>query len=345
MMERVLASEGASLYGHFEIVPVRNFNFADSRAFLSKKLEGLGVGEIQTDFLITITGGHPFYLDILAFRIMDIARESGIRKTSGGLLSDAISRELFHSSGTIYLHIRDLIDRSLSGPGYGTYISILQAIASGSRYLAQIASYINKEASSLVRQMRRVIELDLITKDGAGYFFSDPLFETWMRYVYPMREQSYIPEIASQMEKFKSQVEEMIGTFKGELGKGAEARVRELIRDFDGRGTLQGKGLPKFDQVERGHLTDTELDVVARKGNDVWVFEVKDTNVGNEIILAFMDKLERIKEANPQKKIIVALGGIDSVALKLARKEGIWVWTIEDVNQLMRYYGHFPIIV
>ena len=43
---------------------------------------------------------------------------------------------------------------------------------------------------------------------------------------------------------FKSQVEQMLATFKQELGKGNEARIRELFAAWDGGTSIRRQGLP-----------------------------------------------------------------------------------------------------
>jgi len=121
IMEGMLASYGSPLYGHFEVINVSSFDYQNSKLFLNEKLKGVNVPEIHQDFLVSLTEGHPYYLDLLAFRIKDIALRENLRNVPQSVIIEALAQEIFSTNGTIYLHLRDLIDRSLDSRGYATY--------------------------------------------------------------------------------------------------------------------------------------------------------------------------------------------------------------------------------
>jgi len=67
----------------------------------------------------------------------------------------------------------------------------------------------------------------------------------------------------------------MVAAYKSEVGKGHEARVRELFRAFDGRQKLHDRSLPRFCRVERREVGGEEFDLVAEVGDAYWIGEVK----------------------------------------------------------------------
>jgi len=141
-------------------------------------------------------------------------------------------------------------------------------------------------------------------------------------------------------------MEEMIAAFKQELGKGNEARVRELFRMFDGKTKINGKKLPKFDDVQRVVIIGEEFDILARINKAYWAVEVKDKIVNPAIVDRFIKKLKKACKIYPiEEKLLVCLAGIEAKARRIAEKENTWIWEIEKVNYLMRTYRQFPIII
>jgi AAA+ ATPase superfamily predicted ATPase len=63
MMKEILESSKAPLFGHFDIQRVSAFSVEDARAYLLKRLFdcGLVIGELGLSFLVTLTGGFPFF--------------------------------------------------------------------------------------------------------------------------------------------------------------------------------------------------------------------------------------------------------------------------------------------
>ena len=135
----------------------------------------------------------------------------------------------------------------------------------------------------------------------------------------------------------------MITTYRGELGKGSESRVRELFRNFGGL-ELHHTKLPKFTEVDQRVIDGNKFDIVARYGDHYWIAEVKSGNITAADVNIFVEKLGKI-EYSINSMLIVALAGIDTKALRIAKENDIRVWDRDDVNFLMKLCGKFPILV
>lgn len=346
MMQRLVSEADSPLYSHFEKVFVPPFDYENSRQFIKIKFkkDDLVIGDVNTSLLVSISGGYPFYLDILTFAISDMAMERGHKKISNIHIIDAIANELFSTQGTLYSHISEFIEISLDRRGFATYIDLMVAIAKGAHTPSEIARGAHIPASSLSRYLRNLIEVGIVRKSGSVYTLIDPLLKLWLKYVFTLREDDYIPEIGIKLDMFKSNIEQMITAYKQENGKGVEARVRELFRAFDGRISLHEKKLPKFDEVEQRIIRGDEFDIAAQYKKGYWFVEVKTSPVSSKMMRAFASK---VAESNMkvEEKIMVATSGIDSKAMSLAIEEDIWVWGIEDVNFLMKIYEKFPILM
>jgi AAA+ ATPase superfamily predicted ATPase/predicted transcriptional regulator len=346
IMDEMLASQGSPLYGHFEVITVSSFDYQNSKLFLSEKLKGINVPDTHQDFLVSITEGHPYYLDLLTFRIKDICQKEGLRSAPQSVIIEALAQEIFSTNGTIYLHLRDLIDRSLDSRGYATYIAILQAVAQGAKNLTDIAKELSKTAPEINRQVRRLLEMDLLDKVEAIYLFKDPLLQLWLKYVFAAREESFVPELSLKLQQFKTNLEQMIASFKTQMGLGNEARIRELFSLFDNE-TVSVSGrrltLPKFDEVSPRIINNHEFDLVARRKDQHWVAEIKSGNVTPGDVNNYARKLEELP-FKPQERILICLLGIENQALIAAQRENIWVWGLSDINLLMKLYGRFRIV-
>ncbi len=346
IMEEILASHDSPLYGHFEVISVSSFDYETSKLFLNEKLKGVNVPETHQNFLVSLTEGHPYYLDLLSFRIKDIARRDRLRNVPQSVIIEALAQEIFSINGTIYLHLRDLIDRSLDNRGYATYIAILQAVAQGAKTLTDIAKALSRTAPEVSRQVRRLLDIDLLNKVEVTYLFKDPLLKLWLNHVHAVREESFVPELSLKLRQFKTHLEQMVASFKSQMGLGNEARIRELFSLFDGE-TVSVSGrrltLPRFDEVSPRIINGEEFDLVARKNAQHWVAEIKSGNVTSGDVNKYARKLDGLP-FQPQERILICLSGIEDQALTSAQRESIWVWDLSDVNFLLKLYGRFRIV-
>jgi len=346
MMQRLVSEADSPLYSHFEKIFVPPFDYENSRQFIRIKFKrkDLVIGDVNTSLLVSISGGYPFYLDILTFAISDLAIERGHKKISNVHIIDAIANELFSTQGTLYSHISEFIENSLDRRGFATYIDLMVTIAKGAHTSSEIARGAHIQASSLSRYLRNLIEIGIVRKSESTYTLVDPLLKLWLKYVFTLREDDYVPEIGIKLDMFKSNIEQMITAYKQENGKGIEARVRELFRAFDGRISLHEKKLPEFDEVEQRIIRGEEFDIAARYKNGYWLVEVKTSPVSSKMLRKFVSKVDG-SGLKVEKMIIVATSGIDLKAMSLALEEGVWVWGLEDVNFLMKLYEKFPILI
>lgn len=345
MMEQILATEASPLYGHFEVVRVGFFDYNTAKSFLQDKLRGYKAKETFLSFLISITNGNPYYLDILSYRIKDILKLKNLGTLSDAILIEALAEELLRASGTIYLHLKDLIAESLEKRGYSTYISILSAIADGRHSITHISEALHRPPPNISKQVTKMIEEDIVYKIGSKYFLYDPLLAIWLKYVYPLREESFIPELDIKRNEFEAQIGQLFSLYKEEISKDNKARIIELIRAFDGNLRIQGKPLPRFNEVEARTIDGGEFDALARINNDYWGFEISNENVNTLSIEEFCKKIKGIESRySVKEKVLIFLKNIDPKARLYAGKEGIQLWDIQDIHSLMLAYSKFPIL-
>jgi AAA+ ATPase superfamily predicted ATPase len=333
------------LFGHFKVELIHPFSFAAARGFIIQKMSGkMLLNETQIAFLTQITGGYPYYLDVLTDELL--LRAPALRRASDSIMAEALLAAVFASNGPIYTYLAYLIEVAFQERGRKGYLNLLRTIARGRHAVSDIAAALRIKKENVSTPLRRLVDMGFLYRSDARYFFLDPLLELWIREVYPMEEEMHILGIRERYGVFKSQVEQMIDTYKQELGKGNEARIRELFVAFDGRTMLRDLRLPRFERVTTGMINNEEYDVIAwQQGQQVWIAEVKDTAVDVSMAKAFAEKLRTVTGHQIAEKVLICLAGYDSKAPSLAQAEQIHLWTLEDVNFLLRWHGKFPIQV
>jgi AAA+ ATPase superfamily predicted ATPase len=345
MMHGILSSSASPLFGHFEILSVGSFDYNWSRCFIITHMNrsGLVIGEKLLNFLIAASGGFPYYLAVLVDRMFEYCQTSSIKQVNQKAIIHAFDREVFDISGKIFVYFTDSLENTFHRRNIGFYIEILKAIASLNTKQSQIARYTTKIPQELSRPLRFLEQTGLVTRNGVEYFITDPMLRTWLLAAYPLQmELSFIKD-GKRLDAFDRKIEEMITTYRGELGKGSESRVRELFRDFGGL-ELHHTKLPKFTQVEQQVINNNEFDIVARYGEHYWIAEVKSGNITVADVNRFVEKLKKI-EYTIDNTLIVALSGIDTKALQIAEENNIQVWNRDDVNFLMKLCSKFPILL
>ena len=345
MMQGILTSSASPLFGHFEILSVGSFDYNWSRCFVTTHMNrsGLVIGEKLLNFLIATSGGFPYYLAVLVDRMIEYCRASSLKQVNQKAIIHAFDREVFDISGKIFVYFTDSLENTFQRRNIGFHIEILKAVASGSTKQSQIAKYTTKIPQDLSRPLRFLEQTGLVTRNGVEYFITDPMLRTWLSVAYPLQmELSFIKD-GKRLDAFDRKIEEMITTYRGELGKGSESRVRELFRDFGGL-ELHHTKLPKFTQVEQRIINSNEFDIVARYGEHYWIAEVKSGNITVANVNRFVKKLKKL-EYTIDCTLIVALAGIDTKALRIAEENNILVWNRNDVNFLMKLCGKFPILI
>lgn len=333
------------LFGHFRMETVGPFSYEDSRGFILSRLQGRSnLSELQINYLIHLTRGYPYYLDVLLEEIL--LKYNGLRNISQNAFIDALLSQIFSVNGQIYNYLKYLIEASFTQRGYKSYVDILSAIAQGNKSVTEIANAIKEPKENVNTYLRRLMEMSFLARQNSRYLILDPLLELWLREVFLTEELADRLGLHEKYNLYRSQIERMIQTFKNELGKGNESRIRELFMAFDGNLTFKGLRLPKFSDVRAETVDGAEIDVFAVTDMGVWLGEVKDSNVSTTDVQKFSVKVDIVERSlSVECKLLICLLGIDSAAYEAAQKEGIRVFLLKDINFLMENYSKFPILV
>jgi AAA+ ATPase superfamily predicted ATPase len=336
MMMDIVADKTAPLFGHFRIHHVGSFDYEDARFFLLDKVKGtVNLKENHLNFLIDLTEGFPFYLDVLAHRITLLAGIQDLHLAPQSLLTQALVEEVFLDVGTIYQYLRETLDESIVRRGMGTYMALLSAIAQGLDTVSQMARHTGMQMPAIPHYLRRMLDAHLIHRQNSRYFITDRLMAFWLKYVYALREESYVTELETSLQHFKSQMEELIAAYKSELGLAREAQVREIFARDE-----------SFANVRSGMLQGQEFDLIARRRDTdaLCLGEIKTTPLDRVDLHRFEERVAALGlEVTVERKLAFALAGYNEAATDYAAGHDIELWDLRRVNEARRRFGLHPI--
>ena len=340
-IKRILSEKLALLYGNFEVIEISGFDGKTARAFLEEKLQNLDMQRSQLDYLIDFTGGNPFYLDVISKKIIEIANSRKLTRADGGLIAEAFTSLIYTTSGTINQYftnnIMNLIERAMRKE----CLDILTALALGKNKLKDIAGWFNKKsASKLSKELERLIELDMVFKNGVFYEVRDRVFKFWLRAVYHEKKTSLVDDIVNRAGDFVKEVEIDAGEYRRQSEQSTLERVGSLFSLFNGE-TIEierkKRRLPKFVKIESRKYGKSDGLLAYQAADRYWVCEIFQDTVDEASMLDLIERYYPVRE-KVAKKVCMALGGIDTNALLLAKEKNVWVWDIDSTNALLGLY-------
>lgn len=340
LAKEILKEKLSLQFGNFEIIELTPFDFETSKRFLDEKLRWLNVPSVYKRFLIALTGGQPFYLDVLSLGLKKMATGKKSGKVPLELISQTLESEIYNSRGILNQYLASRINQLEQCRGSSTYISILSAIAEGAKKLPEIARSMKKKTVDISKPIAKLMEMDFTTRYGSFYKINDPIFKFWLSSVFKRRRMSLIGEIVARSQDFKQDVGRMVHQFTDESKKTILERVKELFVLFKNESVKFGRKkyrLPHFAEVESRTVRDMELPIVARCGNKYWIAQIEEKKASEARVAEFAQKCKRSRY-KVQRKILIAPKGMDINARLLAKEEKIWVWGLEELNLLLDLY-------
>ena len=336
----ILNHDLSLLFGSFEIDNLEPFGIDKGLEFIEKKLGGLPMSKTCMKFLVSITNGHPFYLDSFCRATKRIVSEKGMKEASRSVVAEAISREVFSPRSITYQYLNDFLTHFMDN-STSQDLELLLAIADGNKKSSEISRIISRSTAQTARKLEKLVNSDVIVKRGKVYDFCDPLLKWWVRSVHRRRQETFEPVVEEKGElELRRQIEELMSLYVAQEKAGVEERLRNLFKLFRNEVVeIAGKTLrlPKFSNVSARTVHGQELPVVASIGKIYWVADFSKGVVSENGVRAFLEKLSGFR-GKISRKILICLAGIETDAKLLAKEEGIWLWNLDDLNFILGLY-------
>ncbi|MFC1666662.1 ATP-binding protein [Candidatus Omnitrophota bacterium] len=344
--QRLLSEKLSMLFGNFEKVLLPPFDLNASRSFLQENIKGVTFPQAYLDFIASFTGSRPLYMQLICDEIERIVfSKKAFPEDYVGLIECALTEAIFKKTGTINQHFYNLFFKISDGKLLSKSAAVLIALSSENKKQQDIVKSSNLQARDVSRILSRLLEMDVIARNGSFYRFKDKLFSFWLQSVYLKRLLSFSIDESLEKNIFKKAAMNKLNVFMQELEKELSSRVIELFRLFK-NDVIQLNGrkhkFPLFGNVQK--LEDSAsrktTSILATEGKLKWLCTIKKEYVTENDITEAIKKIGEDKQNNRiNRHVLVSLAGINENAYLLAKEAKFWVWDPESLNVLMELYG------
>lgn len=338
--KRILSQKLSLLFGNFETLELKPFDFKSSAQFLKQRLENVKIPLILEKFLAAFTNGHPFYLNILTAKLKELVKEKNLTEISPSLIAEAIDFVLFNSQGILNQYFTNRLK------DFQDCATALVAIANNN-ISKEVAKYNGFSPRIYSRRLDRLIEGGIISKNGSFLEFNDHMLGFWLKSVYQRKHLSLTTDVALESKGFRVEIERMILEFTSDSQRSYIERMQELFELFSNEVVEIGQRrhrLPSFSKIyPLVEEENKEYFIAAQDNNRCWIAAISGEGLSEEEVTTFIQIIKKNGCKN-KKKILIALEGMDINARLLAKQEKIWTWDLDSVNLLLKFYKKSPIV-
>ena len=332
------------LFGNFEIIELGPFDFKEAEEFIKRRFPERVLEDELNRFLIRITDGFPYYLDILLKRLRLCFHEN--EAPNRDLVMETLAKELYEDRGMLYQHFQSRLYQLAQGKPWPVFADILLAISLGHKKLLHITRFLHQKTSDVKKILEKLQALEAIEKHGSLFQITDPLFRFWLSKVYYRQrfliERAPLANIQCFRDDTEKAIQESAIADQRELPK----RIEELFLKFHNDVVELNKRkfkCPHFTEVSSRPNNGRVFPVLARNHQSRWLCQVLSGQVTEDDIRTFVDDVKRLK-TQIHKKLIVGLRGIDLNAKLLAQEAKIQYLDLRNFNFLLDLYGQPKII-
>ena len=314
LMEKIFSKSEEPFFAQFRRIYLGPLHKQDSKKLAKFFLEKHDryLQNISANELFRLTSGHPFYVISLCRRLIEDFDTVDVEK-----IRYAFLEETFSPKGDIYLVLDYIFNESLSRAYKGElHRQILLILAEKQGLtLTEIAGELGKPSGEVSNYMKVLLKTDLLLREGNNYYFRDPLLAFWLKNTYLGIGDNELEKMVVR-DNLISDLTERYLKVSSELGKSKEYEFKVLLEK------KLGMRLDRYASSD-GQI---EFDLVGKKKNMVYIFEIKWRNRSASIkdVRSFIDKVRQSTFASQKKKLFVlSKSGFDHKAVMMAKKHNI----------------------
>ncbi|MBU1125184.1 MAG: ATP-binding protein [Candidatus Omnitrophica bacterium] len=335
----VLAKQLSLLFGNFEIITLQPFDIKTSSAYLEHTLKGHPLNPGYKEFLVSFSGGYPFYLKIIT---------EELRRNEKRSLVDILEHLLFDYSGALHQRFTHYVKRILDHTYGHDHLAALYLIAQGRNKIKDVTLLLRKTAAQMNSRINHILETDIILKNGDFLKMNDRVFGFWLRYVYQEKSNSLTFDAKNQKEKFRDYIEAAIRDFLYHSQRPITERLNELLEAFADDTIQVDKKKVKLSHFREIKPLEFRSNCVpcgllGRSRESLWIIGFKKERLNEEDISLFAQECKRYHH-KIQRKIIVTLHDIDMNTRLRALDEKIWAWDVNNLNQILDLFSHARVV-
>lgn len=338
--KNILSKDLCLLFGNFQVITVEPFDLRTTEEYLEHKLKSSHIELGLKNFTVHFTGGHPFYLEIIA---------DSLTKYESPNLVDILQDLLFESSGILNQKFSTYLKRFEVSLYSHDYIAILHLVSNGQNKIKDIAHILHKTKKEIDVRVNYLLEIDAVSRSGDFLKINDRVFGFWLKFVYQEKLQSLTFDSSNQKMLFRKNMENMIQEFLSNADKTVTQRLTELLRLFaDERIQIDRKKLRlnHFREIKPLEFSNKGIKegLICRSNESLWIFALKYDLLTEDDIAEFSLECKKYRH-KLQRKIIITLREMDPNSRLKALEEKIWTWDLNNLNQILDLFSKPRIIV
>ncbi len=345
-VKKILNEKLSLLFGNFEIVGVDGFAPQNASQFLDERLKYVRIPPEYKDFIISFTGGNPFYLDVISQSIKDMLARAIFKRITKEILIQSLEKTIFNSKGCISQYLNNSLEAVQRKKSSQNYISLLLAVANGLFRLKDISRAVKKRTGDTSRHLSELVEANILYKNGSFYKFVDKMFGFWLKFVYQKKRSAIISYVPDRISIFNGEMEELINGFISQEKKELTERVSGLLNLFNNESVFisdKEYRLPSFSSVDIKSFENGKAYILAKALKRYWLVSISPEELKDIDIMEFVEHCKALK-LKIKTRLLIASSGIEMNAHLMAKEENIWTWDLDTLNHLLALYGRDGIV-
>lgn len=329
------------LFGNFETIELKPFSILETVSFLQYHFPRTKFTDRQKRLFMHLTDGEPLYLELVLDRLKFYVSSHADQVVSDQLVFLAFQEELFDYRGRLALIFEKKMQPIISQAKDSLpCVRALLAIAEGKRRIPEIAAAIDRKTTEVKKILARLVRTDMVCKQGSFYLIEDALFAFWLTDVYKRRSTLYRPAEKRAGDELYGSLQMIMEKLEHVEQAGLTARLERLLKEFR-NDSLEFEGrkwlCPQFNEIVSRPARGRFQTLIAKTSKSRWFCQVAAEFVEEEDVSSFVQEIKATKKRVHQK-VIIALKGIDQNARLLAHDSKITLWSLKDINSLLRAY-------
>jgi AAA+ ATPase superfamily predicted ATPase len=342
--KKILSEKLSLLFGGFKVIDICPFSPEQSKDFIRIRLKGIKIPKVMVDFIVSFTGGHPFYLSAITGRI-GLANNYGAYKITEKRLSGMMAELLFCPAGVLNQFFYNKVSEINSlASGTGIFDVLKSFIKTGC--LSDISSRSTVPPAELNSIACSLLELGFAQKSGSLYAITDPMFRMWIEVKSKSRNLCFDFMPKQEWDDYSAEIHARIVSFKAEQVKNLESRLIELINSFNNDHFFideRVRVLPKVENISLKKYRKYDI-LISQASKKKCLFILCRKKMDEEDIAGIYERLKNFKTAKP-KTIIIASFGIEQAARLLAKQRSFCIWDKSDISRLFNFYKGYNALI
>ncbi len=188
LLEQIIHREQAPFFQHFTTLRLREFPPQEAQTMMSALFAQAGhqVERALIDEMVSRFNGHPFYLQVLGEELCRAANDPAITGITPALYKTVAQETLLGQGGRLYLYFQGMYERLVRSASSLTQVII--AVAHGHHTVSQVARGLRRSSNVASSWLGRLVDADVLVKEGTHYRFADPVFALWVQGTRPPYE-------------------------------------------------------------------------------------------------------------------------------------------------------------